>query len=122
MSLAELVFLAQVLTVTDGDTFRARIEVWTGVEVVTAVRVAGIDTPELRGKCPAEKATAIAARERLRALLAAGPVTLTAVMNDKYAGRVDALVMVNGVRVADTLIAEGLARPYSGGARAGWCP
>lgn len=122
MSLAELVFLAQVLTVTDGDTFRARIEVWSGVEVVTAVRVAGIDTPELRGKCPAEKATAIAARERLRALLAAGPVTLTAVMNDKYAGRVDALVMVNGARVADRLIAEGLARPYAGGARAGWCP
>lgn len=122
MSLAELVFLAQVLTVTDGDTFRARIEVWTGVEVVTAVRVAGIDTPELRGKCPAEKSAALKAKARLGELLAAGPVTVTAVMNDKYAGRVDALVMVNGVRVADTLIAEGLARVYSGGPRAGWCP
>lgn len=122
MSLAELVFLAQVLSVTDGDTFRARIEVWTGVEVVTAVRVLGIDTPELRGKCVAEKERAVAARERLRTLLASGPVTVTAVMQDKYAGRVDAVVSVNGVRVADTLIAEGLARPYAGGTRAGWCP
>jgi len=122
VNLAELVFLAQVLTVTDGDTFRARIEVWSGVEVVTAVRVAGIDTPELRGKCPAEKAAALKAKARLGELLAAGPVTVTAVVNDKYAGRVDALVMVNGVRIADTLVAEGLARVYSGGTRAGWCP
>ncbi|MEY5100850.1 MAG: hypothetical protein RJA36_3569 [Pseudomonadota bacterium] len=121
MSFAELVFLAQVLTVTDGDTFRARIEVWTGVEVITAVRVAGIDTPELRGKCLAERERAIAARERLRSLLAAGPVLVTRVSSDKYAGRVDAVVSVNGVRVADTLVVEGLARPYAGGARAGWC-
>lgn len=122
MSFLELVFLAQVLTVTDGDTFRARLEVWPGVEVVTAVRVAGIDTPELRGKCVAERERAIAARERLRALLATGPVLVTRVAPDKYSGRVDAQVSVNGVRIADTLVAEGLARAYAGGARSGWCP
>lgn len=122
MSFAELVFLAQVLAVVDGDTFRARVQVWTDVEVVTSVRVAGIDTPELRGKCPAERERAIAARERLRALLASGPVLVTRVADDKFGGRVDAVVSVNGVRVADTLIAEGLARAYTGGARAGWCP
>ena len=51
-------FLALLLAVTDGDTFRARLEVWPGVEVVTAVRLRGIDTPEIKGKCPAEKAAA----------------------------------------------------------------
>jgi endonuclease YncB( thermonuclease family) len=121
MNLASLTFLTYVLTITDGDTFRGRIEVWPNVEVVTAVRVSGIDTPEIRGKCVAEREKAITARERLRALLAAGEVTITKVMNDKFAGRVDAVVMVNGVRVADTLVAEGLARPYTGGARQGWC-
>lgn len=121
MSLASLVFLTYVLTITDGDTFRGRIEVWPNVEVVTAIRISGIDTPEIRGKCAAEREKAIAARERLRALLAAGDVTITQVMNDKFAGRVDAVVMVNGVRVADTLVAEGLARPYIGGTRQGWC-
>jgi len=115
-------WLALVLLVTDGDTFRARVEVWPGIDAVTAVRIRGIDTPELRGKCASEKEQAVAARERLRALLAAGPVQLLHVEHDKYAGRVDADVSVNGKSVAAVLIAEGLARPYTGGARQGWCP
>ena len=115
------VFAALVLSVTDGDTFRARIPVWDNVEVVTAVRIRGIDTPEIKGKCPAEKAAALAAKARLTALLN-GPVQLLHVEPDKYGGRVDADVSVNGQSVAAVLIAEGLARPYTGGARQGWCP
>ena len=34
----------------------------------------------------------------------------------------DAFVAVNGVNVADTMIKEGLARAYTGGTRASWCP
>ena len=115
------VFAALVLSVTDGDTFRARIPVWEDVDVVTAVRIRGIDTPEIRGKCPAEKAAALAAKERLTALLN-GSVQLLHVEPDKFAGRVDADVTVDGKPVAAILIAEGLARPYTGGARQGWCP
>jgi len=116
------VFLAVVLSVTDGDTFRARVEVWPGVEVVTAVRLTGIDTPEIRGKCAAERATALVAKARLAELLAAGPVTVSQIQPDKYAGRVDAIVQSSGKSVAETLIAEGLARQYAGGTRKGWCP
>ena len=115
------VFAALVLSVTDGDTFRARIPVWDNVEVVTAVRIRGIDTPEIKGKCPAEKAAALAAKARLAELLN-GQVQLLHVEPDKYFGRVDADVTVNGQSVAAVLIAEGLARPYTGGARQGWCP
>ena len=115
------VFAALVLSVTDGDTFRARIPVWDNVEVITAVRIRGIDTPEIKGKCPAEKAAALAAKARLAELLN-GSVQLLHVDPDKYAGRVDADVTVNGQSVAAVLIAEGLARPYTGGARQGWCP
>jgi len=115
------VFAALVLSVTDGDTFRVRIPVWDNVEVVTAVRIRGIDTPEIKGKCPAEKAMALEAKARLTALLN-GPVQLLHVDPDKYAGRVDADVLVDGKSVAAVLIAEGLARPYTGGARQGWCP
>ena len=115
------VFAALVLSVTDGDTFRARIPVWDNVEVITAIRIRGIDTPEIKGKCPAEKATALAAKVRLTELLN-GSVQLLHVDSDKYAGRVDADVTVNGQSVAAVLIAEGLARPYTGGARQGWCP
>lgn len=115
-------YLALVLLVTDGDTFRARVEIWPGVETVTAVRLRGIDTPELRGKCPVERERAIAARERLRALLATGPVELRGVTPDKFSGRVDATVMVGNRDLGQVLVSEGLARPYDGGARQGWCP
>jgi len=115
------VFAALVLSVTDGDTFRVRIPVWDNIDVVTAVRIRGIDTPEMKGKCPAEKAMALEAKARLTVLLN-GPVQLLHVDADKYAGRVDADVLVDGKSVAAVLIAEGLARPYTGGARQGWCP
>lgn len=115
-------FLALVISVTDGDTFKARISVWDNVDVVTAVRLRGIDTPEIKGKCPAEKALALTAKTRLTELLNTGPVTLLRVEPDKYAGRVDADVTINGSSVAGILIQEGLARPYTGGARASWCP
>ena len=114
-------YLALVLLVTDGDTFRARVEIWPGIETVTAVRLRGIDTPELRGKCQAEKDKAIAARERLRTLLSEGKVLLFHVEPDKFAGRVDATVVVNDREIAPILVAEGLARPYTGGTRQGWC-
>lgn len=115
------IFAALVISITDGDTFKARIPVWDGIEVVTAVRVRGIDTPEIKGKCPAEKAAALEAKARLAVLLN-GQVQLLHVEPDKYAGRVDADVIVDGKPVAAILIAEGLARPYTGGARQGWCP
>jgi len=116
------VFAALVISITDGDTFKARIPVWDGIEVVTAVRLRGIDTPEIKGKCPAEKAAALAAKARLEYLLSSGDVQLFHVEPDKFAGRVDADVTVDGKPVAAILIAEGLARPYTGGARQGWCP
>jgi endonuclease YncB( thermonuclease family) len=114
-------FLALVLLVNDGDTFKARIEVWPGVEVQTAVRVRGIDTPEIKGKCQSEKDAALRARERLRSLLT-GDVSVSNIELDKYAGRVDADVRAGGVNVADVLVAEGLARRYNGGVRQPWCP
>lgn len=114
-------FLALILTVTDGDTFKARIEIWPSVEVITAVRLKGIDTPEIRGKCAAEREKALAARERLRSLLV-GSVVISNVELDKFAGRVDATVTVDGKNVGDTLVSEGLARVYTGGTRQGWCP
>lgn len=39
---------------------------------------------------------------------------------DRY-GRVLSELRMSGVNVADILIAEGLARPHSGGTRFSWC-
>ncbi len=102
---------ALVLRVIDGDTVEARIRVWLGQDVTTLVRIRGIDTPEVRGHCPGEREAAEAARAHLAALLAPGPVWLSAISHDKYRGRIDAEVhLPAGSDVAAAMIAAGHAR------------
>lgn len=112
---------ADVLSVYDGDTFTARAHIWPGHYVETSVRVLGIDTPEIRGECQREKDLAVMARDRARELLGA-TVSLRQVEPDKYGGRVDAYVTLgDGRDLAETLLSEGLGRPYDGGKRKSWC-
>lgn len=116
------IYLATLLSVTDGDTFKARVPVWQGIEVTTAVRIQGVDTPELRGKCEQERVLAGKAKDALFAILSAGKtITLRNVDDDKYSGRVVADVFVDGEPVADKLIKRGFARLYGGGKRLPWC-
>ncbi len=100
--------------VVDGDTF------WmSGAKI----RIADIDTPETHpARCPQEAALGKAATVRLHALLNSGEVSLHTIGRDtdRY-GRLLRTVSVDGRGVGDTLIAEGLARAYEGGRRAGWC-
>ncbi|MFA5121700.1 thermonuclease family protein [Zavarzinia sp.] len=115
-------FTAEVISVVDGDTLEVRVPIWLGQEVVTRVRLSGVDTPELHGDCDDERRKAQAARDRLSELVRSGTVTLRDVRYDKYGGRVLAIVSTaDGRPIADLLIASGLARAYDGRARSGWC-
>lgn len=100
------------LRVIDGDTFDYQGE---------RIRIADIDTPEVRGRCPEERAQAARATQRLRALLASGPFEL--VRNgrdeDRY-GRKLRVVVRDGRSIGDVLVAEGLARTWTG-RRELWC-
>lgn len=97
---------------TDGDTLRCGRE---------RVRIMGLDTPELRARCPAELRLARAARDRLDALIARG-VTLEPHGRDRYRRLLAVVRDRQGRDVAQVLIREGLGRPYDGrGRRGGWC-
>jgi endonuclease YncB( thermonuclease family) len=113
---------ADVLRVIDGDTFEARVHVWPGLDITTKIRLRGIDAPELKARCPAERTMAEAARDALADMLAEGPVGISAVTPDKYGGRVVADAATRSVaNVSAELQAKGLARGYRGGRRLGWC-
>ena len=113
---------AVVLRVIDGDTIAIRARIWIGQSVETKVRIAGVDTPELRGGCALEIELAIAARDLVVSVLGDQPATLRDVRYDKYGGRVLARVENNdGEDIAALLIAAGLGRPYDGGKRRPWC-
>ena len=115
---------ARVIRVIDGDTFEVEVRIWFGQDVTVNVRVLGVDTPEMKGKCPAEiEAAKAAGMFTLKVAPPGGLVRLHNVKPDKYAGRVDAVVeLADGRNLAAALIAEDLARPYAGDKRQSWCP
>ena len=113
---------AKVVSVYDGDTFRAVAEVWPGHTVAVNIRIRGIDAPEKRGRCAGERDAAHRAREALEKLLSGGAVSVTNIAGAKYYGRVLADVATpDGMQVARRLLDEKLVRPYGGGRRSGWC-
>jgi len=113
---------AAVVRAIDGDTLVVRAHIWLGQNVETSVRLAGLDTPELRGKCASERRLAARAKTMTMALIADGDVTLRDIQFGKFAGRVVARVTTAaGADLSRALIAAGLGRPYGGGARGDWC-
>lgn len=111
----------QVVSVYDADTFRVNIWYWpTIVGKNMPIRVNGIDAPEIRGKCAAEKLKAQTAKRFTVKFLKGGKVKLKNIKRGKYF-RFIADVEVNGQNLGFELIKAGLARPYTGGKRKGWC-
>lgn len=99
--------------VVDGDTLH-----YAG----SKIRIANIDAPETHpSRCPEEERLGTAATIRLRDLLNSGELSLSRIdrNEDKY-GRKLRHVAVGGADVGETLVGEGLARPYAGG-RQPWC-
>lgn len=116
---------ARVMAVQDGDTLTVKVRIWLDQELETRVRIDGIDTPESRSECAAEKLAAAAAKRHLEALVAgtAAEVRLRDVRYDKFGGRVRARVELrDGTDVAQAQIRAGHARAYDGGKRRPWCP
>ena len=98
--------------VIDGDTFQYGGE---------KIRIADIDTPEVRGRCAYESQLAARATARMEALLREGPFELHATGRDedRY-GRKLRVVTRGGRSLGDVLVAEGLARTWTG-RREPWC-
>ena len=113
---------ADVVRVYEGDTLIVHAHPWPNISIHIRVRVAGVDTPEKRGKCDAEKALAIKARDYARGVVGK-EVLLTDIRPGRYARRVVADVWVGGEKLLSTLLIEnGHGRPFSGPKdRKSWC-
>lgn len=110
-----------VTAVVDGDTFKAQVHIFPALTLTTSVRVRGVDTPELKGKCADEKKLAMEAKTFTAGLLEKGGVMITNVEQDAYPGRIVADVLVRGESLADKLIIAGLGVPMSKKREKNWC-
>jgi endonuclease YncB( thermonuclease family) len=106
----------QRMRVIDGDTLE-------DMNQDISYRLVNIDTPETgsRARCDAERALGDRATEAARTLVAhARQLELRPTGRlDRY-GRTIAFVLIDGRDLGETLIAEGLARPWRG-RREPWC-
>lgn len=113
---------ARVLRVIDGDTFEAEALVWPGHRVRVAVRIRGVDAPEMRSRCSAERRAAVHAKDALERLIGGRVVTISRVGGGKYYGRVLAdATNAEGLPIAETLLRHGMVRAYAGGRRVPFC-
>jgi endonuclease YncB( thermonuclease family) len=108
------VTIRSAVRIVDGDTF------WVGGD---KIRIADIDTPETHpARCAQEAELGEKATRRLAVLLGEGPFELERVGGrdvDRY-GRKLRIVTRNGRSLGDVLVAEGLARTWTG-RREPWC-
>lgn len=114
-----------------GEVFPNIVLKENGIYVENSIRIAGIDTPEIRVSTKKadgtprsdasranEKKAAIAARDAVRQLFEDNGLlfSISEVGHDKF-GRVLGVVTVGGVNVAEYLIENGHALRYDGGTR-----
>jgi len=108
-------YYAEVVRVIDGDTLDVRVDLWPGLQAVYAVRVRGIDAPELRrAGCDAERLWAEDAKQQVAKLYDVGSrIRLEQVEYDAFSGRVVADVRRwrsdRWLYLADELVERGLA-------------
>ena len=87
-----------------------------------SVRILGIDTPEIRGDCDAEKELARKGKLYANHLFRnAKEIEFKDLKWDKYGGRILSNVYLDGELYSEKLIALGFARAYDGGTKDGWC-
>lgn len=104
---------AVVETVTDGDSFRVRLETGQAAQTYrTAVRVAHVNAPE---KNTAEGQAALVWAERV--LTTGMPVTVRSSALDKYGRLLGTAQTPDGRDFGTELVTAGHAVPYEGGAR-----
>jgi len=116
------VIVSEVVNIYDGDSFTVNVNSWPDiVGYRIGIRVNGVDTPEMRAKCPQEKVLARQAKQFTVDMLRGGKVVkLRNLQRGKYF-RVIADVYVDEKSLTRALIENNLGYEYHGGTRRGWC-
>lgn len=114
-------YKAKVLSIYDGDTMTLEIDLGFKISHIIKIRLAGIDTPEIRTKNKKEKELAYKVRDYLRNMLLNKEVIITTEKSGKY-GRYLCHLYYDDTYINNHLIVLGYAKPYDGGKREPFFP
>ena len=112
--------------VIDGDTIDVNIDLGFDIQIKKRIRFVGINTPESRTRDLEEKARGLAAKDRVKAILAENDIfTLHSeslgkygrVLGKIYLSKIDGRDCLTQVCLNDQLVTEGHAVEYHGGKR-----
>ena len=121
-------FTVKYLTCYDGDTCTVHLlnNAITGARVLAffgdsvKIRLAGIDTPEIRGKCAKEKRLAIKARDYLNYTLKKANSIIVDINKRDSFGRYLGVLYVDDININNLMLARGYARAEQKGYH-NWC-
>ncbi len=113
---------SKILYVYDGDTFFIRCKFCKGKRI--GVRIKGVDTPEIYGKCDKERDGAIKSRVFTNLKINQGK-EIYLVVDDKkqfdYFGRILARVEIDGIDLGGEIILNGFGVIYINKRFDRWC-
>jgi endonuclease YncB( thermonuclease family) len=112
------VYSGKVIKVYDGDTITIAAKLPNTEYPVYRfrVRLAGIDSPEIKGKTESEIKLAHESRDALHNLIFGKYVVLKNTSIEKY-GRILADIFVNDIHINDWMLKNNYAIPYDGGTK-----
>ena len=108
-------FICKCIDVYDGDSITVVFSLFNKYYKFK-IRLAGIDTPEIRTKNPDEKKQGIISRDFLRSKILNKICKLECRKNDKY-GRILSYVYINDENINELLITKNYAVSYDGGTK-----
>ncbi len=116
-------YVDEITSIYDGDTFRVNINSYPKIiGQKIAIRVSGVDTPEMKGQCKKEIDLARAAKQfTVNFLREAKVIELRNIQRDKYF-RILADVYADNISLSSQLIKNNLGIPYFGEKKTkNWC-
>ena len=109
----DYIYKAKIVRVIDGDTLEMMVDLGFSVWINQSLRLYGINAPETRTKDPVEKAAGLVSKQWLQdQVSAAKDVQLKSISVDKYGGRFDGILYLDGRDINKEMLDKGLAKPF----------
>jgi len=102
-------YKAKIIDVYDGDTFTFEVDLGFSIKVTEKIRLAGINTPEVRGK---EKIKGYEVRDYVSSLILNKDVTIKVYKKGKFGRYVAEVILEDGTDLTKLLLDKQMGKEF----------